>query len=133
MAAPKPKSGDVTGRKKAELLAEQDEALKARQDELTMINAVIQTQNEHGVFDPVSGTLIAEDAEDAGVDVLGVDDTIEFPAVEIEDDEVVVRVNEDLTNVTVGAGTLFNFKMGQQYKVPRHVAAHLEERGLIWH
>jgi hypothetical protein len=45
----------------------------------------------------------------------------------------VIRVNTTLEEVTIGVGTSFNFEEGKQYRVPAHVAAHLEEKGYIWH
>jgi hypothetical protein len=45
----------------------------------------------------------------------------------------VIRVNATLDQVTIGTGTEYNFREGQKYRVPAHVAAHLEEKGYVWH
>lgn len=45
----------------------------------------------------------------------------------------VIRVNTTLEQVTIGVGTEYNFEEGKQYRVPAHVAAHLEEKGYVWH
>ena len=50
-----------------------------------------------------------------------------------EDSTVVIRINADLEDVTVGAGNHYSFKEGQQYRVPVLVARHLEEKGYVWH
>lgn len=52
---------------------------------------------------------------------------------EAEGGTVEIRVNTDLEEVTIGAGTNFSFKEGQRYKVPQHVYDHLEEKGYVWH
>lgn len=46
---------------------------------------------------------------------------------------VTIRVNEDLDNVTIGVDNHYNFQAGRQYKVPKNVADHLEEKGYVWH
>jgi hypothetical protein len=46
---------------------------------------------------------------------------------------VLIRVNEDLDDVTIGVGNHYSFKMGQKYKVSKQIADHLEEKGYIWH
>lgn len=45
----------------------------------------------------------------------------------------VIRVNTTLEDVTIGQGNLYSFKEGEKYRVPSHVADHLEEKGLVWH
>jgi hypothetical protein len=52
---------------------------------------------------------------------------------QVEDQSVVVRLNDDLEQVTIGAGNEYNFVAGQQYRVPKMVADHLEEKGYVWH
>jgi hypothetical protein len=52
---------------------------------------------------------------------------------QVEDQSVVVRLNEDLEQVTIGAGNEYDFVAGQQYRVPKMVADHLEEKGYIYH
>ena len=49
------------------------------------------------------------------------------------DQMVVFRVNETLEDVTIGQGNTFTFEEGRQYRVPRYVRDHLEEKGYIWH
>jgi hypothetical protein len=46
---------------------------------------------------------------------------------------VVVRINVDLSNMTYGAGKIYNFTAGKKYSVPRGLAQHLEEKGYVWH
>jgi hypothetical protein len=85
----------------------------------------------------ISTTLAAEKAA-ASTEVLDVTKKPEVPVVvdeiQVVDDEdgVVIRVNEDLQQVTIGRET-YDFISGRKYKVPRNVAFVLEERGRIWH
>lgn len=131
----KPKAGDATGRQKAALEAEQAEALAKRQEEMTMVNQQVIVETQNAVFDPKSGEKVAESDEDAGAPAVESKDgeVVDLGVETVESDEVVIRVNETLTNVTIGAGTFFNFDEGKKYKVPRHVARHLEEKGYLWH
>jgi hypothetical protein len=69
----------------------------------------------------------------AGIKGLSRDEVSEYGVVEVEVPSVVVRVNSDLPQVTIGAGNLYDFEEGRQYKVPKHVADHLEEKGYVWH
>jgi hypothetical protein len=57
----------------------------------------------------------------------------EVPAPREADGTVVLRVNTDLEDVTIGAGNNYTFMEGQAYRVPRHVYDHLEEKGYVWH
>lgn len=52
---------------------------------------------------------------------------------QVEDQTQVIRVNEDIEDVTIGAGNTYNFEAGRQYRVPKAVADHLEEKGYVWH
>lgn len=45
----------------------------------------------------------------------------------------IIRVNTTMDQVTIGAGTSYDFVEGQQYRVPGHVAEYLEELGYVWH
>lgn len=147
-----PKAGDATGRQKAAQEAEQREAAAQRQSELTMINAQQAIVDQHGVFDPASGKQLDPETGDvieiekpavepdagpgatAVVPASGSSMAIDFGVETAEkDDHVVIRVNETLSNVTIGAGNYFNFDEGKQYRVPRNVAAHLDEKGYLWH
>lgn len=51
----------------------------------------------------------------------------------VDENTAIIRVNEDLENVTIGHGHNYDFMMGQRYRVPIHVAAHLEEKGFVYH
>jgi hypothetical protein len=145
-----PSAGDATGRAKAKLEAEQAQVAAERQNELTMINQAIAAEAVDGIFDPVTGAKVGDDAEAGAEDGHGaevqseeelarpivVDDSpevMDFGVETVDQGTTVIRVNETLPNVTIGAGNHYNFEEGKQYEVPRHVAAHLEEKGYVWH
>lgn len=44
-----------------------------------------------------------------------------------------IRPAFDIDQMTLGVGTEYNFKAGQWYKVPAHVADHLAEKDLLMH
>ncbi len=59
-------------------------------------------------------------------------DEVETVGVSLADDSQVIRVAEDLDFVTIGAGNNYSFKAGQKYKVAKHVAQHLQEKGYLY-
>lgn len=118
--ATKAKVTDVTGRQREALVKEQAAQQARAAEELTMASAVETARLETEVVDlatPSAPTVIDE-VEDLGVD--------------LADDTTVIRVAEDLDMVTIGASNHYNFKAGQKYKVPSHVARHLEEKGYLY-
>ncbi len=60
-------------------------------------------------------------------------DSVEEVEINVSEAVVVIRVNEDIEDMTLGVGNNYTFKAGQKYKVPKHVADHLEEKGYVWH
>lgn len=43
------------------------------------------------------------------------------------------RASEDLEDITVGQDRHLTLKGGRTYQVPRWVAIHLDDKGLVWH
>lgn len=53
-----------------------------------------------------------------------------------QDSSVIIRVNEDIEDMSYVAGgrrESYTFEAGKQYRVPRHIAVELENNGKIWH
>lgn len=90
---------------------------------------VVDTRNAAKVANPESG---AGGGQWASVDQRS-SVVPQDVGVQIADTSVEIRVNSTLENVTIGQGTDYTFEEGRRYKVPQHVADHLEERGLVWH
>jgi len=118
----KPKAQDFTGRQKAKLEKEHAEELAARSEEMAVAAQVEAAQIENEVIDvterPEAPTIIVDSVEEVGVD--------------LADDTVIIRVNEDIIEMTYGAGNNYTFLQGRKYKVPRELAGWLEEKGYLW-
>lgn len=119
---PQKKSGDFTGRQAAAEAAKAAEEKKARQEQIAMQTAAEQQEFDESVFD------VTQNPQQPTV----VDEVVPV-GVETADDSVVVRVAEDIDNMTFGYRNNYTFKAGGKYKVPKALAARLESLGLIWH
>ena len=119
---PTKKSGDFTGRQAASEAAKAAEQKKARKEEIAMRTAEEQREFDESVFDvtqnPQAPTVV---------------DEVEAVGVETADDSVIVRVAEDIDNMTFGYKNNYTFKAGGKYKVPKALADRLESLGLLWH
>lgn len=148
--------GDVTGRNAQALRDENQQALAARQREMSTVG---QVETDDGVTDLTSEAILAEmerdDAEHARLEAEGTNvapfgspfQVMELPepkrarrgrlaidADELESD-VIFRASEDLDDMTYGvtqSGSPFTFTMkaNRRYKISGHVADHLAEKGL---
>lgn len=126
---------DATGAKRDQLAKEHQEELARRQAELTMQQQV-EAQSDEVTDYSGEGPLTMD--VDSGAEETPEWQTVgETPIQEqgVLDGKkaVVIRVNTDLEDVTIGAGNNYTFLEGQRYKVPLHVAQHLEEKGFIYH
>lgn len=134
--------GDTTGRAKEQAEREAAEQQRERQQEMTMVTQQRAEMDRTGVFDPVSGEVIAENDDEVGEDAIIVGDEppaeIEDLGVEVVDDDdtekqVVWRSNGDYPQVTIGVGNTFDFEAGKRYKTSLAVYNHMEEKGCVWH
>jgi hypothetical protein len=117
--AGKVKPQDVTGKAREAQISANAEALAERAASMSMATAEAQIKLETEVVDytnPTKATVI-----------------IDEPTVVAAADEetVVIRVVEDIENMTLGVGNYYSFKAGQKYKVAKHVAQHLQEKGYL--
>ena len=138
-----PRHGDFTGQQKAKLAKEHAEEVAKREGELSMMaeREAIEAQNR--VTDYTQGTqpTILDDPEsvaraEAELQRGGLGDDVQVLDGDVETRERpdrVIIVNTDLEQITIGAGNHYSFNEGEKYRVPAHVADHLEEKGLIWH
>lgn len=123
MPASKTRPGDVTGRQAEALTAANAKEIRERQGSLGLITAP------------------APEFEDTVTDLSAVKKQIMRPEVTESDVEVVevqrpereIRVNSDLVDCTIGVDNHYTFEEGKRYRVPAHVADHLEEKGYVWH
>ena len=116
--ASKAKPTDVTGRAREAQASEFAEAQQTRAAEMSMASAQAQVKLETEVIDatkPDRQTIIVDDPIEVGT----------------QEDTVVIRVVENIENMTLGAGNNYSFKPGQKYSVTRSVAQHLAEKGYL--
>lgn len=137
----KASASDLTGSLREKQAKENAEALTKRAEEISTINAAEKAAHANEIID-VTGVpekpVILSDIEDLTVAPKAEEVVVAAPVVIDEvtvvqgDDGVVIRVNEDLQQVTIG-DQMYDFVAGRKYKVPRNVAFVLEERGRLWH
>jgi hypothetical protein len=116
----KAKVTDVTGRQREEQLKAVAEQQAARAAEISMATVQQEYKDSTEVVDmttPAVPTVI---------------DEVESVGVSLADDHVVVRVAENITQMTLGAGNTYDFQAGKKYKVSKHVAQHLQEKGYLY-
>ena len=115
------RSNDFTGRQAAQLASDAAEQRKQAAEQMAMITATEKQEFEDTVFDmterPDQPTII--------------DEVIEV-GVGLADGSVVVRVAEDVENMTYGYRNNYSFKAGGKYKVPKGVADRLGMLGLLY-
>lgn len=114
----KAKPTDATGVMREKLAAQAAEEQAERAAEMSMATAQAKVKLETEVIDatvPDRQTIIVDEV----VTVASADDAVE------------IRVIEDIENMTLGAGNNYNFKAGQKYRVTKHVAQHLKEKGYL--
>ena len=118
----KPKAQDFTGRQKAKLEQEHAEELAKRSEEMAVAAQVEASRKENEVIDvterPEVPTIIVDSVEEVGVT--------------LADDTQIIRVNEDIIEMTYGVGNTYTFLTGQKYKVSKELAGWLEEKGYLW-
>ncbi len=119
----KPKQSDFTGRERDKAMAEAAKEVKERKAQMSMATSQAQQEFDEGVHDPrvPDSPTIVDEVEDLGGVAVA------------EQPDVVIRVNEDIEEMTYGYGNTYNMKAGGRYKVPKKVADHLETLGLVWH
>jgi hypothetical protein len=123
MARTQTRHGDFTGKVKADNTAEHARELEERAATMSMATASIEAAKDE-VID-LTAPKPEPEAESVG--------DVEVSAVTVEDDLVTFRVNSSLEQVTIGVGNHLDFVEGQQYRAPRWVYKHLDEKGIVYH
>lgn len=119
--ATKAKATDFTGRQREALAKQYAEEQAERAEEMSLATAEAKIKLETEVIDatkPSRPTTV-------------IVDEVKRAASKSDKDTVVIRVAEDLENMTLGAGKNYSFRAGQKYEVTRAVAKHLEEKGYL--
>lgn len=140
---------DITGRKNEQLRKEHAEELSRREGEIATFNTEAKRSQTDDIIDPMTNEIIKSDGtvtsmaddEDDSPRLIGTGsskieelaDTAPVTATGRDlNEKVVIRVNCDLEDVTLGYGNTYTFAEGRKYRVPLWIAEHLEERGLVW-
>lgn len=118
----KPKAQDFTGRQKAKLEKEHADEIAKRSEEMAIATEVEAQKTANEVIDvtekPDAPTIIVDSVEEVGV--------------ELADETQIIRVNEDIVEMTYGVGNTYTFYAGKKYKVSKDLAGWLEEKGYLW-
>ena len=143
-----PKAGDLTGRQRTAAQKKNAEEQAKRKEEMAMISAQKEIELRDEVVDlsdPDDPKVLksdeVQDPRVPGTD--GLEDEVavetdepksaalEETEVDVKTPTVVVRVNEDVEMTF--AGVEYKLEQGPKYRLPKHIATHLDERGYIWH
>jgi hypothetical protein len=111
---------DATGLAAEKAAKKNTEALKKRQEEISIATQLEAESLERDVYDPKKpdAPLVLDEIEDIGVTVAN--------------DTVIIRTITDIDEMTFGVGNAYSFKAGVKYRVPSTLANYLEELGYIW-
>jgi hypothetical protein len=113
------KPTDTTGRLREKQIQENAEAMQQRAGEMAMATAAAIIAEETEVIDatkPSTATVIVDEAIIIGPESV---------------DNIIIRVVEDVEQMTFGAGNYYSFKAGKKYRVNLDIARHLEEKGYL--
>lgn len=111
------KPGDYTGRQRQKLAEAHAEEQARNAKHTTLLQQVEVETNELDAFDPVTGESLGR------VNSLQVDDAEKF---------ALIKVVEQIDQMTFGAGATYSFEVGKQYTVPLDLAEYLDELGYVW-
>lgn len=113
--------GNLTGKLKQEQAEQHAEELKAREGEISLMNAAAEEAKKETVN--YSREEVTDDDVKEAVQ----------QQVQVKEATRVIRVNENIEQMTYGKGTSYDFEVGRTYKVPAELADHLESIGYIYH
>lgn len=119
MAQTQARPQDLTGARRQQLATKHQEAVRAREKEIGMAQAVARELDD-SVTDLVKKEPAPEKNDKGEV-------------VYVEPPAKTVRLNTTIENMTLGIGNTLSFEAGKMYRVSARVAKHLEELGFIWH
>ena len=111
---------DATGVAAEKAAKKNAEALRKRQDEISIAAQIEAESLENDVFDPKKpdAPLVLDEIENVGVTTAN--------------DTVIIRTITDIEEMTYGVGNTYSFKAGVKYRVPANLANYLEDLGYIW-
>lgn len=118
---PRKRAGDLTGLETERLQRENQEALKERAKEISMMAEVEAEANAQPVdYSAGPHTAIQKNELDVNSEI------------ELEEPTKTIIPITTLEQVTFGAGKHYDFEEGRKYVVPVELARHLASKGLLW-
>jgi hypothetical protein len=118
---PRKRAGDLTGIETERLQRENQEELKKRAQEISMMAEVEAEANAQPVdYSQGPNTEIKAAALEVKEEI------------ELEQPTKTIIPITTLEQVTFGAGNHYNFEEGRKYVVPVELARHLASKGLLW-
>lgn len=118
---PRKRAGDLTGIETERLVKENQDALKERAKEISMM-AEVEAEQRSEPVDYSQGPYTETAAA-----ALEVADEIKLE----EPTKTIIPITT-LEQMTFGAGNHYNFEEGRKYVVPVELARHLASKGLLW-
>lgn len=111
---------DATGKAAETATRKNAEALRKRQEEISVAAEIERESLERDVFDPKKpdAPIVLDEIQEVGVS--------------LANDKVIIRTITDIEDMTYGVGNNYSFKAGVKYSVPRDLADYLEGLGYIW-
>lgn len=130
--------GDMTGQQVVRDQQRHAEELAERASEISTINTPPPVNDDDDDDDEVTDytgdaptSEVERQERDAEAREAERRRVVEVDTGEVQTD-VTVRIKETVTNLYFGAGKAFDFHAGRSYKVNRHLADHLREKGIAW-
>lgn len=114
--AARTKPSDFTGRQREVEAQKAAAELAEREGQIAMAQQIELDRIDTDVFDPTTQESLG---------------TVEAVEVDLKEKEVVIKVIEDIDDMTFGAGTHYSFKTGQKYRVPKAMADYLDNLGYL--
>lgn len=133
--------GDLTGARREQLVKDNAEELRRRENELGLTLQAEAEQRDNEIVDVTNGAPVVipvEEIVDTTAPVETPEPVAPAPAQVIETEVIteqdweIIQVIEDLEKVTIGAGNHLDFEVGRKYKVSKNVANHLREKGYVY-
>lgn len=111
-----PKPSDFTGYQRQVEAEKAAGELRERQGQIALAQQIEIDRADTDVFDPSTN------------ESLGSMDSV---VVDLPEEKVIIRVVEDIEDMTFGAGTHYTFEVGKKYTVPKNLADYLASIGYL--
>lgn len=111
-----PKPSDFTGTQRKVEAEKAAGELRERQGQIALAQQIEIDRMDTDVFDPTTNESLGD---------------FSSVAVDLPEEKVIIRVVEDIEDMTFGAGTHYTFEVGKKYTVPKALADYLASIGYL--